>query len=229
MEGGGGHMSFSWASFRAAGRRLSAVRYPPRLELMPGRRDHHVYCGLHAGACILMDCDCHKLWPSLRFKTGHAAHGGCDYQENVCGYNNILGDVHGTFVIVCRREPCIAQPSHCSIMFGDCHSVVRGDFPMAASSFGTLPSRHSVRLFNERQSPHHSQSKVVTVCRNFFGLRLLKHWKIRIAYRQWRSHKGMCTCIHRREPEWTQIQTWETTHRENGLNLKQGGVLHICF
>ena len=127
-------MSFSWVSFRAAGRRLSAVRYPPRLELMPGRRDHHVYCGLHAGACILMDCDCHKLWPSLRFKTGHAAHGGCDYQENVCGYNNILGDVHGTFVIVCRREPCIAQPSHCSIMFGDCHSVVRGDFPMAASA-----------------------------------------------------------------------------------------------
>ena len=75
-----------------------------------------------------------KLWPSLRFKTGHAAHEGCDYQENVCSYNNILGDVHGTFVIVCRREPCIAQPSHCSIMFGDCHSVVRGDFPMAASA-----------------------------------------------------------------------------------------------
>ena len=92
----------------------------------------------------------------------------------------------------------------------------------------TRPSRHSVRLWNERQSPHHSQSKVVTVCRNFFGLWLLKHWKIRIAYRQWRSHKGMCTCIHRREPEWTQIQTWETTHGENGLSLKQGGVLHGC-
>ena len=39
----------------------------------------------------------------------------------------------------------------------------------------TRPSRHSVRLLNERQSPHHSQSKVVTVCRNFFGLWLLKH------------------------------------------------------
>ena len=39
----------------------------------------------------------------------------------------------------------------------------------------TRPSRHSVRLWNERQSPHHSQSKVVTVCRNFFGLWLLKH------------------------------------------------------
>ena len=93
----------------------------------------------------------------------------------------------------------------------------------------TRPSRHSVRLLNERQSPHHSQSKVVTVCRNFFGLWLLKLWKIRIAYRQWRSHKGMCACIHRREPEWTQIQTWETTHGENGLSLKQDGVLYSCF
>ena len=81
----------------------------------------------------------------------------------------------------------------------------------------TRPSRHSVRLWNKRQSPHHSQSKVVTV------------WKIRIAYRQWRSHKGMCTCIHRREPEWTQIQTWETTHGENGLSLMQDGVLYSCF
>ena len=73
---------------------------------------------------------------SPRFKTGHAAHGGCDYQENVSGYNNILGDFHCTFVIVCRREHCIVlvQPSHYSIMFGDCHSVVRGDFPMAASA-----------------------------------------------------------------------------------------------
>ena len=43
-----------------------------------------------------------------------------------------------------------------------------------------------------------TQSKVVTVCRNFYGLWLLKHWKIRIAYRQWRSHKGMCACIHRK-------------------------------
>ena len=39
---------------------------------------------------------------------------------------------------------------------------------------------------NERQILHHSQSKVV--CRNFLGLWLLKHWKIRIAYRQWRSN-----------------------------------------
>ena len=39
----------------------------------------------------------------------------------------------------------------------------------------TRPLRHSARLWNERQSPHHSQSKVVTVCRNFFGLWLLKH------------------------------------------------------
>ena len=93
----------------------------------------------------------------------------------------------------------------------------------------TRPLRHSARLWNERQSPHHSQSKVVTVFRNFSGLWLLKHWKIRIAYRQWRSHKGMCACIHRREPEWTQIQTWETTHGENGLSLMQDGVLYSCF
>ena len=103
--------------------------------------------------------------------------------------------------------------------------VVRGDFPMAASAANSplAPLGQIVEW-----SPHHSQSKVVTVCRNFFGLWLLKHWKIRIAYRQWRSHKGMCTCIHRREPEWTQIQTWETTHGENGLSLKQGRVLHGC-
>ena len=46
--------------------------------------------------------------------------------------------------------------------------------------------RHSVRLINERRSLYHSQSKVA--CQNFFGLWLLKHWKIRIAYRQWRSN-----------------------------------------
>ena len=45
-------------------------------------------------------------------------------------------------------------------------------------------SRHSVMLMNERRSLSYSQSKVV--CRNFFRLWLLKHWKIRIAYRQWR-------------------------------------------
>ena len=45
---------------------------------------------------------------------------------------------------------------------------------------------HVIKLMNERQSLHHSQSKVV--CRNFFGLWLRKHRKIRIAYRQWRSN-----------------------------------------
>ena len=45
---------------------------------------------------------------------------------------------------------------------------------------------YSVRLMNERQSLHHSQSKIV--CQNFFGLWLIKHWKIVIAYRQWRSN-----------------------------------------
>ena len=51
----------------------------------------------------------------------------------------------------------------------------------------TRLSRHSVRLMNERQSLHHSQSKVV--CQNIFGLFLLKNRNIRIdAYRQWRSN-----------------------------------------
>ena len=55
---------------------------------------------------------------------------------------------------------------------------------------------------NERQSPHHSQSKVV--CRNFFGLWLLVHWKIRIAYRQWRSNwKGRKTKIPDEKPKVT--------------------------
>lgn len=43
-------------------------------------------------------------------------------------------------------------------------------------------SRHSVRLINEWQSLHSSRS--IVVCRNFLGLWLLKHWNIRIAYRQ---------------------------------------------
>ena len=48
-------------------------------------------------------------------------------------------------------------------------------------------SRHSVRLMNERQSLHHSLSMVV--CRNIFGLWLLKNWNIHIdAFRQWRSN-----------------------------------------
>ena len=42
---------------------------------------------------------------------------------------------------------------------------------------------HLLRLTNEWQSLHHSQSKVV--CWNFLGLSLLKHWKICIAYRKW--------------------------------------------
>ena len=46
----------------------------------------------------------------------------------------------------------------------------------------TRISRHSVRLINEWQSLHSSRS--IVVCRNFLGLWLLKHWNIRIAYRQ---------------------------------------------
>ena len=50
----------------------------------------------------------------------------------------------------------------------------------------TRLSHHSVRLMNERQTLHYFQSKVV--CRNLFALWLLKHRKIAIAYRQWRSN-----------------------------------------
>ena len=52
----------------------------------------------------------------------------------------------------------------------------------------TRLSRHLVRLMNEQQSLHHAQS--VDVCQNFLEKvsRLLKHWEIRIAYRQWRSN-----------------------------------------
>ena len=52
-----------------------------------------------------------------------------------------------------------------------------------------LLTRHShfapLGFVNERRSLHHPQSKVI--CRNFLGLRQLKHWKIRITYRQWQS------------------------------------------
>ena len=66
----------------------------------------------------------------------------------------------------------------------------------------TRLSRPSVRLMNERQSLHHSQFKVV--CVNFFRLWLLKHWKIRIAYRQWRSKKkGKKTKIRKEKPKVT--------------------------
>ena len=43
-----------------------------------------------------------------------------------------------------------------------------------------------VRLMKEQQSFYHSQSLVV--CWNFIGSWLLKHWKVRIVYRQWRSN-----------------------------------------
>ena len=56
-------------------------------------------------------------------------------------------------------------------------------FPRVFDTGNQLLSRHSLRLMNERQSLHHSQSKVV--CRNLFGL---LHWKIRIAFRKWRSN-----------------------------------------
>ena len=56
-----------------------------------------------------------------------------------------------------------------------------------ANQLLTRHSRHSVRLMNEQQSLHHSISAMVFFW-NFLRLRLLKHWKIRTAYRQWRSN-----------------------------------------
>ena len=48
-------------------------------------------------------------------------------------------------------------------------------------------SRYSVRFMNERRSLYQAQSYMV-VCWNFLRLWLLKHWKILIAYREWRSN-----------------------------------------
>ena len=64
------------------------------------------------------------------------------------------------------------------------------------------------RLMNERRSPHHSQP--VAVCQNFLGLWLLKHWKIRIAYRHWLSKfrwSGRKTKIRRKKPKVTNSAT----------------------
>ena len=60
-------------------------------------------------------------------------------------------------------------------------------FDIANQLLNVTPlSRYFVWLMNERQSRHHSQSKVI--CRNFFGLWLLNTKKISIANRQWRSN-----------------------------------------
>ena len=53
----------------------------------------------------------------------------------------------------------------------------------------TRLSRYSVRLMNERRNLYHSQINVMgRPMRNLFVFWLLRHWKIRIAYRQWRSN-----------------------------------------
>ena len=61
------------------------------------------------------------------------------------------------------------------------HSFTRLVSPVNCWHITHLP-RHSISLMNERRSLHHFQTKVV--CRSFFWLWLLKHWEIRIAYRQ---------------------------------------------
>ena len=77
----------------------------------------------------------------------------------------------------------------------------------------TRLSRHLVRLINERQSLHHSQSKVF--CRNFFGLWLLKHW-------QWRSIFPRGGNTERKTESYvfsgfsrlrTKIKNWKICHR----------------
>ena len=77
---------------------------------------------------------------------------------------------HHTNYCVIQRFPALMKV--CLISLISCWHVTR-------------LSRRSVRLMKERQSLHHSQSKVV--CRNIFQLWLLENWNIRIeAYRQWR-------------------------------------------
>ena len=69
-----------------------------------------------------------------------------------------------------------------------CHNKTCEKLPYFSSVFDianhllnvTRLSCHSVRLRNERQSLHHSQSNVV--CGNFLGL--WRHWKILITCRQ---------------------------------------------
>ena len=84
----------------------------------------------------------------------------------------------------------------------------------------TRLSRHLVRLINERQSLYHSQSKVF--CRNFFGLWLLKHLKIRIVYWQWRSIFPRGGNTERKTESYvfsgfsrlrTKIKNWKICHR----------------
>ena len=109
-------------------------------------------------------------------------------------------------------------------------------FPRVFDIGNQLLSRHSLSLMNERQSLHHSQSKVV--CRNLFGLWLLKHWKIRIAFRKWRSNfflVGKQTKIRKEKPKVTysvalviavrlitKIDKWKICHRPQilAVNLK---------
>ena len=77
---------------------------------------------------------------------------------------------HHTNYCVIQRFPALRKV--CLISLISCWHVTR-------------LSRRSVRLMKERQSLHHSQSKVV--CRNIFQLWLQENWNIRIdAYRQWR-------------------------------------------
>ena len=77
---------------------------------------------------------------------------------------------HHTNYCVIQRFPALRKV--CLISLISCWHVTR-------------LSRRSVRLMKERQSLHHSQSKVV--CRNIFQLWLLENWNISIdAYRQWR-------------------------------------------
>ena len=108
---------------------------------------------------------------------------GC-FKAYVCSYHAINGFYHTNYGVI-QGFPALRKvvTTHvknttffhvCLISPISCWHVTR-------------LSRHSVRLMNERQSLHHSQSKVV--CQNIFGLCLLKDRNIRIdAYRQCRSN-----------------------------------------
>ena len=69
---------------------------------------------------------------------------------------------------------------------------------------------HMFEIANQLQNVTRSgwwrNGKALTFCRNFLGLWLPKHWKFRIAYRQWRSNfrrKRKKTKIRKEKPKVT--------------------------
>ena len=82
-------------------------------------------------------------------------------------------------------------------------------------------------------SLHHSQFKVV--CRNVLGLWLLKHWKIRIADRQWHSNfpkRGSKPKYQKKKPKVTYsvplVMAFLTAENENRL-LEDLSIFAVCL